>query len=799
MPDVWKKLMVHRPGLIVLLAAASAATAGPGEWRFYGGDSGGQKYSILDQIHRGNVAQLKPAWIFDSGDYSDGKVIPSKSAFETTPLMVDGTLYVTTSFHRLFALDPDSGAVRWQFDPKFDRSTRVTLHFSRGLSFWTDGKQKRLLFGDQQARLFSIDPATGKPDPAFGRNGMIDLRTGVADRFPQTPYGLTSPVCICGDTFIAGAWVADGEPQGPAGDIRGFDVRTGKLKWTFHTVPRPGEFGHETWGPGSALDRTGVNGWTIFSADPVRKIAYIPLTSPATDFYGGDRPGANLFGDSLVALDCETGKRRWHFQTVHHNLWDYDLPAQPVLFTWKGPGGPIDAVAQITKTGFVFLFNRETGKPIFDVEERPIPKSEIPGEATWPTQPFPVKPPPFARQSMTMGDLTTVTPESRKECLDMIRDAVVETRLFPPISEKLTVMFPGTNGGANWGGGSLDPQSNLLFVNSMDVAAFVRMVKRPDGSKIPYRNQSYGRFWDSNLYPCQQPPWGTLSAIDLNRGEIRWQVRLGEFDELTARGIAKTGTPNLGGSIATKGGLIFIGATNDRKFRAFDQTTGRELWTTRLPVSAHATPMTYQSPKSGRQFVVIAAGGGNKYNPDFDAKLIAFALPRDTDPPQPPVVSAIERYQPKLRGDYQGRVEKLPQMIAAQPVPFNHRRHSAIACASCHPAAQSAARAGLPDAPKCLDCHQELLPDHPAIRVVRSFLTAQTKIPWVRAYQVPDFVHFEHDRHTNQGIGCGECHGPVAQRDVIAKEVSTSMAACMSCHQQRQASVQCNVCHELGQ
>jgi hypothetical protein len=360
-------------------------------------------------------------------------------------------------------------------------------------------------------------------------------------------------------------------------------------------------------------------------------------------------------------------------------------------------------------------------------------------------------------------------------------------------------MFPGTNGGANWGGGSLDPESNTLYVNSMDVAAFVRMVKRPEGSKIPYRNQSFGRFWDSNLYPCQQPPWGTLSAIDLNRGEIRWQVRLGEFDELTARGIPKTGTPNLGGSIVTKGGLVFIAATNDRKFRAFDRQSGRELWTQRLPASGHAAPMTYWSPKSKRQFVVIAAGGGNKYNADFDAKLMAFALPSEKDPPPPQIISAIEPYQPKLRGDYKAREEKLPVQIAPQPVPFSHRLHAGSQCAECHPTAGKSARAGLPDAPQCLACHAEIGKDLPAIAVVRSFLASKTKIPWVRAYQVPDFVHFEHDRHTSQGTACGECHGPVATRDVLAKEVSTSMAACMSCHQQRKASIQCNVCHELGQ
>lgn len=264
---------------------------------------GGSKYSPLNQINRRNVHQLRPVWIFDAGDWSDGTVLASKSAFESTPLMVDGVVYVTTPFHRLFALDAETGQIRWQFDPQFDRSSRVNLYVSRGLAYRTDGQQKRLLLGDQQGRLFSINAVTGRPDPAFGRNGVIQLREGVADRYPQTPYGLTSPVCVCGDIVIAGAWVADGEPQGPAGDIRGFDIRTGRLRWTFHTVPRPGEFGHDTWAGDSWRDRTGVNGWSVFAADPARQLVFVPLTSPATDFYGGDRHGANLFGDSLVALD----------------------------------------------------------------------------------------------------------------------------------------------------------------------------------------------------------------------------------------------------------------------------------------------------------------------------------------------------------------------------------------------------------------------------------------------------------------------------------------------------------------
>jgi quinoprotein glucose dehydrogenase len=365
------------------------------------------------------------------------------------------------------------------------------------------------------------------------------------------------------------------------------------------------------------------------SVDEERGMVFAPLTSPSIDFYGGDRKGDNLFSDAVVALDCKTGERKWHFQTIHHDLWDWDLPSHPSLVTVKRNGEDVPAVVQVAKTGFIFVLDRETGKPLFEVEERPVPQSDIPGEQSSPTQPHPVKPPTVARQSMTRDEITDVTPESRAECLEMVKDAVIEGPLFRPIQRKLTVMFPGTNGGPNWGGGSFDPESGVLYVNSMDAGAFTQMIERPGGNP-PWRSRStkWGRFWDSNQYPCQKPPWGTLTAVDLNSGEFRWQSVLGEFDELTARGIPKTGTPNLGGSIVTKGGLVFIAATNDRRFRAFDKDTGQELWTKRLPASGHATPMTYQG-KDGKQYIAIAAGGGNKYNDNYMARLIVFALPAE--------------------------------------------------------------------------------------------------------------------------------------------------------------------------
>lgn len=597
-------------------------------WRYYGGDAGGTKYSSLKQIHRDNVSQLKLAWIFDNGDFSDGTKYTPRSAFECTPLIVDGVMYVSTPFHRLIALEPETGHQLWDFDSGFDKRIRLGLYISRGLAYWREGTKRRIFLGTQEGQLFSVDAQTGKADPEFGDGGRLDLRKGMTDEFPHLSYGLTSPAAVCGDKLVVGGWVSDGEPQGPSGDIRGFDARTGRQVWRFHTVPHPGEFGHETWEGDSWKNRSGTNAWSILSVDEENGLVFAPLTSPGSDFYGGDRKGANLFSDSVVALDCRTGSRVWHFQTIHHDLWDWDLPAQPVLVTVRRGGKLVPAVAQITKTGFVFVLDRLTGEPLFPVEERPVPGSVIPGEESWPTQPHPVKPPAFARQSMTRDEITDVTPESRKECLEMVKDAVVEGPLFRPIGSMLTVMFPGTNGGPNWGGASFDPETGILYVNSMDVGAFFRMVKRPEGSKLPYRvrGTKYGRFWDSNQYPCQKPPWGSLTGIDLNQGDFRWRVILGEFDELKARGIPQTGTPNLGGSIVTAGGLVFIGATNDSRFRAFDKASGKELWVTRLPASGHATPATYLG-KDGKQYVVIAAGGGNKYNKTYTGKLVAFTLP----------------------------------------------------------------------------------------------------------------------------------------------------------------------------
>jgi quinoprotein glucose dehydrogenase len=522
------------------------------------------------------------------------------------------------------------------------------------------------------------------------------------------------------------------------------------------------------------------------SVDLQRGILFIPLTSPATDLYGGDRKGAGLFGDSLVALDAATGKRLWHFQTVHHNLWDYDLPAQPVLVQVHKNGKLIDAVAQVTKTGYTFIFDRVTGDPVFPIEEVKVAPSEVPGESAWATQPRPVKPPPYARQSMTADELGDVRPETRAYCSKLIQDAVFGS-LFTPIGFKPTVLFPGTNGGANWGGASFDPETHTLYVNSMDVGMLFRMTKRGEGAEIPYRPQGLGspnsRFWDPDLIPCQRPPWGFLTAINLDEGNFRWRSVLGVVDKLAGKGLPPTGAPNIGGTLVTAGGLVFIGATNDSRFRAFDKETGKELWTTELPASAHATPMTFRGAKSGRQFVVVAAGGGNKYNSTYSDSLIAFALPGGgSDAP------LISKSRETSKGPNRDAATKVQPEAERSDEVFSHPTHEAaeFRCTRCHATALTGAKAGFPTGKACLPCHKgvqstPILPPNPAV------------------YRLPDFVFFRHSRHAGKGITCDSCHGNVWSQDPVVQVLPMKMKACIDCHQANHAPVTCTTCHELSQ
>jgi quinoprotein glucose dehydrogenase len=627
-------------GVILSLVFANSASQSGAEWRNYGGDPGGMRFSTLKQIHRDNVAQLKPVWSYHTGELDLGLAKESSRppAFECTPLAIGGVLYLSTPSSRVIALDAETGQEIWKFDPQSQRSGNRKFLQHRGVAYWEgppvrgNGVSKRILYGTLDGRLIALDASTGTPCGDFGSSGVVDLHKGVAEKFPQAMYSVTSPPAIYKDLVVVGAAVPESPSKGPSGNVRAFDVRTGKKMWEFHTVPHPGETGHETWEGDSWVDRTGANAWGVISVDVDRGMVFLPLGSAAYDFYGADRKGQDLFANSVVALNAATGKLIWYYQTVHHDIWDYDLPAEPALVTVQRNGRAIPAVAQVTKTGFVFVLDRLTGKPLFPVEERPVPQSKVSEEASWPTQPIPLKPPAVARQSMTREDINNLTPEFRRQCLELF-DSVKNAPLFTPLGLELTLQIPGTLGGANWSGVSFDPSSGYLYVNVNELPMFGAMRPQPAGSPVAYRRASpsgeYARLWDAKKrWSCLRPPWGTLSAVDLKKGEIAWKVTLGVVDELEAQGLPQTGALNLGGSIATAGGLVFIGATNDSRFRAFDSRTGKELWVTKMEASGHAAPITYLGRRSGRQYVVITAGGAGYFSETVSDAVLAFALPQ---------------------------------------------------------------------------------------------------------------------------------------------------------------------------
>jgi quinoprotein glucose dehydrogenase len=590
------------------------------------------RYVDLNDIKRENVSRLAVAWTAHTGDFPGGRPDPTGpvEGFQTRPVLAGDLLIVTTTVSRIIALDAESGVEQWRFDP-FAGRTRDCERPHRGVAVWetrtSTGAIERTVFsGTCDGVLVALDAATGKLRQGFADGGVLDLKPG-ADARPGEAYAVTSPPAIYKNLVIVGSLVPEETSQGPSGDVRAFDVQTGRQVWRFHTIPQPGEFGHDTWAKDAWQRRTGANVWSSMSVDEANGLVFLPVGSASYDFFGADRPGPTLYANSLVALDAATGQRRWHFQVVHHDVWDYDPPAQPILADVRRGTDTVPVVVQLTKMGLVFVFNRLTGAPIFGVEERPVPSSDVPGEATSPTQPFPVKPPPLARVApLTRDDLTNVSDASRRQCEEMFA-SVKSGGLFTPPGRDLTLWFPGTLGGATWSGGSVNPALGYLFVNTNEVGAVGRMVAKQNTFRRDGPRGAYARFWDDQQLPCQAPPWGKLHAIDLATGEIVWQIPLGDAPKLAVRGVTGTGTPSLGGSIATSTGLVFIGGTNDRRFRAFDGRTGHLLWQAALPASGHATPISYRGPKSERQFVVIAAGGGGRFSSEVSDAIVAFALP----------------------------------------------------------------------------------------------------------------------------------------------------------------------------
>jgi quinoprotein glucose dehydrogenase len=610
---------------ILLALAIPAADAQDADWLAIGGDRGGQRYSTLNQIDRENVDQLQVAWTWHTGELNRERQV----TIECTPLVIDGVMYITTGYRRVVALNAATGEELWDFDPLTAGPHAGPLAsggVNRGCAYWSDGKPdglRRILHGTADGRLFCIDAQTGLLDPGFGGRGWIALRDGIEWDLSGMAYGPTSAPAICGDLVILGFSNSEGPPPGAPGDIRAFHVRTGEEVWRFHTIPRPGEFGHDTWPTDAWQLRSGANAWGGLSVDPERGIVFVGTGSAAFDFYGGDRVGDNLFANCTLALNAQTGERVWHFQTLHHDLWDHDLPTYPNLVTVQREGEEIPAAVQVTKTGHVFVFDRRDGTPLFDIREVPVPASDVVGEHAAETQPIPVRPLPFAKQQFNESDLSDITPATHAAVLKQFRELRSGPAYNPP-SLQGTICIPGFHGGATWSGASYDPEQGLLFISSNNVPNITKLVPTDDPAR-PYRFAGYTKFLDPDGYPAIKPPWGVLSAVNLNTGEYAWQVTLGEHPELTAQGIPATGTENFGGTIATRGGLVFIGGTKDEKFRAFHSGTGTVLWEHQLDAGGYATPCTYSV--AGRQYVCIAAGGAGKNGTKAGDAFVCFALP----------------------------------------------------------------------------------------------------------------------------------------------------------------------------
>ena len=635
------------------------SSGGIADWPQYGRNQEGTRYTPLNQINRDNVAYLEKAWEYHTGDFSDGSDGRPETTFQATPILVDGVLYLATVYGRVIALNPQTGAEIWTYDPGVDATVDRGEFANRGVTYWraadaVQGRscERRIFVATVDARLIALDAVRGTPCPDFGEAGQVDLSRGVdlgKYQADTREYGVTSPPVVIGDLVVVGSAIGDNRAATQErGIVRAFDTRTGAMRWLWDPIPRePADPAFQTWENESARRTGAANVWAQLSVDAARDLVFVPTSSPSPDYYGGERLGSNSYADSVVALRGSSGKLVWDYQIVHHNIWDYDLPAQPSLITVRKDGRDIPAVAQATKMGFLFLLHRETGEPIFPVKERPVPHSDVPGEQSWPTQPFPTRPQPLAPTTLSSDDAWGLSPWDRGQCRKLI-ERHRNDGIFTPSSLGGTIQYPGVIGGTNWGSVAFEPQRGWVILNMSHLPSLTGLIPRetlkagkadvPDGADISeMQGTPYGLYRVPALVspldlPCTKPPWGTLLAVDTATGDVKWEVPLGTVRDLAPVPLPiKWGTPNLGGPILTQNGLIFIGAAMDNYLRAFDLETGKELWKGRLPAGGQATPMTYRLEENGRQFVVIAAGGHGRMGTDIGDSVVAFALPESGD------------------------------------------------------------------------------------------------------------------------------------------------------------------------